>query len=372
MSKSHSFIGLEGKPLPIVLIGAGGIVENAHLPAYRRGGLPIAAIIDRHAERARALATAWDIGISGTTLSAVLSQLPGPVIFDIAVPAAAVLEVLPAIPRGATVLIQKPLGGTLAEAEAIVAVCRERRLRAAVNFQLRWAPNMVAARAITDAGALGTLHDIAVQVSTHTPWELWSFLKTAPRLEIVYHSIHYVDLVRSWLGNPQRVYARTVRNPRTPDLAATKSVIVMDYDDWTRVFIATNHGLDVPYPELQHSYVQWEGTEGVMRAQMGVNLDYPKGRGDTLEFWPRESRSAFVAGPQTVNGEWFPDAFLGSMLSVQRFALGESETMPTRVEDALDTMRVVEAAYLSSERGGEPLPLAQVNTAQQDTGRQSV
>jgi hypothetical protein len=51
------------------------------------------------------------------------------------------------------------------------------------------------------------------------------------------------------------------------------------------------------------------------------------------------------------------------MLSVQRFALGEAVTMPTRVEDALDTMRVVEAAYLSSERGGEPLPLAQLETA---------
>jgi predicted dehydrogenase len=355
---------LQGRPLPIVLIGAGGIVQNAHLPAYRKGGLPVAAIVDRHAERAQALAAEWGIGIGGATLAGVLPQLRGPVIFDIAVPAVAVLEVLPTIPQGATVLIQKPLGGTLEEAEAIVALCRERELRAAVNFQLRWSPNMVAARAITDAGALGTLHDIEVQVSTHTPWELWSFLKTAPRLEIVYHSIHYVDLVRSWLGNPQRVYARTVRNPRTPELAATKSVIVMDYGEWTRVFIATNHGLDVPYPELQHSYVQWEGTGGVMRAQMGVNLDYPKGRGDTLEFYPREPHAEFAAGAQPLSGEWFPDAFLGSMLSVQRFALGEVDAMPTRMEDALDTMRVVEAAYRSSECGGEPLPLSQVKTAQ--------
>jgi predicted dehydrogenase len=355
---------LHGKPLPIVLIGAGGIVQNAHLPAYRKGGLPIAAIVDRNPTRAKALAAEWGIGISGGSIAAVLPQLGGPVIFDIAVPAGALLEVLPTIPRGSTVLIQKPLGETLAEAEAIVALCRERGLHAAVNFQLRWAPNMVAARAITDAGVLGTLHDIEVQVSTYTPWELWTFLRTAPRLEIVYHSIHYVDLVRSWLGNPERVYARTVRNPRTPDFAATKSVIVMDYGDWTRVFIATNHGLDVPYSELQHSYVQWEGTEGVMRAQMGVNLDYPRGRGDTLEFHPREPHAEIAAGPQAVHGAWFPDAFLGSMLSVQRFALGESATMPTRVEDALDTMRVVEAAYLSSERGGEALSLVETKTAQ--------
>lgn len=363
MSASNSSTRLHGKPLPIVLIGAGGIVQNAHLPAYRKGGLPVAAVVDRHPERARALAAEWGIGIHGATLADVLPQLRGPVIFDTAVPAAAVLEVLSTIPAGATVLIQKPLGGTLGEAEAIVTLCRERELRAAVNFQLRWAPNMVAARAITDAGALGTLHDIEVQVSTHTPWELWSFLKTAPRLEIVYHSIHYLDLVRSWLGNPQRVYARTVRNPRTPDLAATKSVIVMDYGEWKRVFIATNHGMDMPYPELQHSYVQWEGTAGVMRARMGVNLDYPKGRGDTLEFYPHEPHAKFAAGVQPIAGEWFPDAFLGSMLSVERFALGEAATMPTSVEDALDTMRVVEAAYLSSERGGEPLPLMDVKAA---------
>jgi predicted dehydrogenase len=362
-NSSTGSLGLRGKPLPIVLIGAGGIVQNAHLPAYRKGGLPVAAIVDRHTERAQGLAGEWGIGIHGATLADVLPQLRGPVIFDIAVPAAAVLEVLSAIPAGATILIQKPLGETLEEAEAIVTLCRERGLRAAVNFQLRWAPNMVAARAITDAGALGTLHDIEVQVSTHTPWELWSFLKTAPRLEIVYHSIHYIDLVRSWLGNPQRVYARTVRNPRTPELAATKSVIVMDYGQWTRVFIVTNHGMDAPYPELQRSYVQWEGTAGVLRAQMGVNLDYPKGRGDTLEFYPREPNAKFATGMQSIAGEWFPDAFLGSMLSVERFALGEATTMPTRVEDALDTMRVVEAAYLSSERGGEPLPLLEVKAA---------
>ena len=345
MTSTNGLAPLRGRPLPIVLIGAGGIVRNAHLPAYRKGGLAVAAIVDRHLERAEELAAEWDIGIRAATLPDVLPQLRGPHVFDIAVPAIAVLDVLREIPEGAPVLIQKPLGGSLAEAEAIVALCRKRDLNAAVNFQLRWAPNMVAARAITDAGALGTLHDIEVQVSTYTPWELWSFLKTAPRLEIVYHSIHYVDLVRSWLGNPQRVYARTVRNPRTPEFAATKSVIVMDYDEWTRVFIATNHGLDVPYPELQRSYVQWEGTDGVMRAQMGVNLDYPKGRGDRLEFYPRTPNAMLASGAQTISGEWFPDAFLGSMMSVQRFALGDADAMPTRVDDALDTMRVVEAAY---------------------------
>jgi len=28
------------------------------------------------------------------------------------------------------------------------------------------------------------------------------------RLEILYHSIHYFDLIRSWLGNPQGIYGK--------------------------------------------------------------------------------------------------------------------------------------------------------------------
>jgi predicted dehydrogenase len=46
VSASHP-LRLKNTPLPIVVIGAGGIVRNAHLPAYRKGGLAVAAIVDR-------------------------------------------------------------------------------------------------------------------------------------------------------------------------------------------------------------------------------------------------------------------------------------------------------------------------------------
>ena len=46
---------LRGTPLPIVLVGAGGIMRNAHLPAYRKGGLPVVAIVDRESARAQEL-----------------------------------------------------------------------------------------------------------------------------------------------------------------------------------------------------------------------------------------------------------------------------------------------------------------------------
>jgi predicted dehydrogenase len=253
------------------------------------------------------------------------------------------------VPDGAAVLIQKPMGNTLAEAKQILALCRNKGLTAAVNFQLRCAPVMLAAKRIADAGLLGDVHDMKVEVSVFTPWDLWTFLSTAPRLEILYHSIHYVDLVRSWFGNPERVLAKTVRNPLTAKLAATKSIITLDYGDWKRVYIASNHGHQ--YPDSQESYVQWEGTEGALRALMGVNLAYPKGLPDNLQFAQREKAWEMLP----TEGNWIPDGFAGSMGSLQAYVAGEASTLPTSVEDAFDTMRTVEAAYLSSEADGVPL-----------------
>jgi predicted dehydrogenase len=349
-----SLVELPAPPIPIVIIGAGGIVRNAHLPAYRKAGFPVAAIVDSDERKARDLANEFGLAAAYASVIDVLASASGRLLFDVAVPASHLLEVLAQLPDGSAVLMQKPMGETLAEAESILALCRRKRLVAAVNFQLRWSPAMLAARALYQRGTLGTLHDIEVQVSTYTQWDLWTFLRTAPRLEILYHSIHYVDLIRSWLGNPSRVYAKTVRNPRTPDLAPTKSILVLDYGEWMRAVISTNHGLDCA-PELQHSYVQWEGTEGVVRAQMGVNLDYPAGKPDFLLY---SKRGARTADSISIEGNWFPDAFLGSMNSLQAFVMGAATELPTSVENAIDTMRTVEAAYLSSEHGGEPLSLA--------------
>ncbi len=338
-------------PRPIVIIGAGGIVHDAHLPAYRKAGFPVVSLVDPDSSKAKALAQQFDVPFATESIGEAVRFAPKDRIFDIAVPASALLRVLPLLPDGAAVLMQKPMGETLEEAEAILALCRNKGLVAAVNFQLRWAPAMLGAFALRQAGVLGTLHDMEVQVNVHQPWELWQFLSTAPRLEILYHSIHYIDLVRAWLGNPERVYAKTVRSPRTPNLAATKSVIVLDYGDWKRVYIATNHSHDFT-KGLQRSYVQWEGTEAAIHAQMGVNLNYPVGEPDSLGYVTRGSELQWLP----VRGNWFPDAFMGSMGSLQTFVDGASEHLPTSVEDAIHTMRVVEAAYLSSERGGEALP----------------
>ena len=138
-------------------------------------------------------------------------------------------------------LIQKPMGRDLSDATRILASCTERKLTAAINFQLRFSPGMLALREVIARGSLGTLVDIDVRVVIAQPWHLWAFLEGAPRVEVLYHSIHYIDAIRWLAGEPNAIYCRGVGHPSTPHLPDTRSTIIMDYGDRLRCSLVLNH-----------------------------------------------------------------------------------------------------------------------------------
>jgi hypothetical protein len=60
--------------------------------------------------------------------------------------------------------------------------------------------------------------------------------------------------------------------------------------------------------------------------------------------------------PVALRGSWFTEAFEGPMSNLQRFVTGEDDALVSPVEDAIRTMAVVEGCYVSSARGGTPIP----------------
>ncbi len=338
---------------PIVFIGAGGIVRCAHLPAYQRLGLPVLGLHDARHEVAQAVAAQFGVSATYRTIEeAVEAGRRDGAIFDVAVPAEAVGRVLPMLPEESFVLIQKPLGRDLPEARQLLELCRRRRLRAAVNFQLRFSPNVLALKDAIARGLLGELVHAEVRVNVHTPWGLWDFLKGIPRHEILYHSIHYLDLMRSLLGDPKGVHCRVTRNPALPEYSDTSSTIILDYGDDRGCVVSTFHGHDFGGHHAM-SQLKVEGTLGCAVLRMGVNLDYPHGRPDTLELSVKGSATWHQV---PLRGDWFDEAFEGTMSNMQRFANREDELLVTSVEDAARTMALVEACYRSSQSGGTPLP----------------
>jgi predicted dehydrogenase len=283
-------------------------------------------------------ASAFGIGVIFSSIDKAVS-LPG-TIFDIAVPGDQILSVLERLPDGAPALIQKPMGENLAEAREILELCREKSMKAAINFQLRFSPNMLALRDLLAENALGTVTDIEVRVVDRQPWELWPFLKRTPRLEVLYHSIHYLDAIRFLFGDPEGVYCKAISHPEMPEFGDTRSTIILDYDNRIRCSLVLNHS-HRHGEKHQVSEFKVEGTGGAAVLTMGVNLGYPVGKPDTMEI--ALGTSDWQAVP--LRGSWFIEAFEGPMSNLQRFIDGEDDVLVTRVEDAIRTMALVEACY---------------------------
>lgn len=340
---------LNTSSIPIYIIGAGGIVNDAHLPAYQLAGFTVAGIYDIDASKAQATADRFAIPMLYPELPAMIQAAGTEAIFDIAVPADHLPQILQALPREALVLMQKPMGRDYTQAKEILSLTRSKNMKAAVNFQLRYAPFITAARKLIAEGAIGDLCDIEINVNVHTPWNLWEFLYQSPRVEILYHSIHYIDLIRQLAGNPAAVFAKTVKHPLMKELASVRSNIIMDYGDWLRANILTNH-CHVYGEQHQHSFIKLEGTRGAIRIQMGILMDYPHGQPDKLEYVSLEEGKAPVWKNISLQGSWFPHAFRGSMEQVMEVAQGIKSTPDNSVEDAIYTMACVEAAYRSEGR----------------------
>jgi predicted dehydrogenase len=169
-------------------------------------------------------------------------------------------------------------------------------------------------------------------------------------VEIVSHSIHYIDTIRALAGDPQSVFVRSFGHPAS-DLTDTRTSMILDYGATLRVQLSINHHHDFGR-RFQDASFRVEGTDGAMQAKLGVLLDYPAGEPDELWFAPR-------GGPWNdipLRGAWFPDAFVGPMANLQRFIADEDERLMTDVEDAWRTMALVEACYRAASAPGTPVP----------------
>lgn len=342
---------LPARRFPVVIIGTGGIVKDAHLPAYRLAGFPVHTLMNRTVERARALAAEYGVPRVVSTVAEAVAGAPADAVFDLALPASRFTDALRQLPDGAHVLIQKPMGETLAEAREILAICRAKKLHAAINCQLRYAPFVIAARHLVSTGVIGELTDLEMRLTCYTPWSLFPFVFDLPRMEILYHSVHYIDLIRSFLGQPRGVQALTLPHPNSPRLASTRTSLLLNYGTTARATVTTNH--EHAFGGRHHeSYLKWEGTRGAIIARIGLLMDYPRGVGDTFEYCVREEGREPEWRTEQLPGSWFPEAFIGTMASLQRHKEGSDSSMPTSVEDVIHTMTCVEAAYEASARGG--------------------
>src|ERR1700677_4763689 len=124
----------------IGVVGAGFIVRDIQLVAYRNAGYHVAGIASRSAEVAQDVADRRGIPQAYESISSLL-QDPQIEVLDIAVPPDQQLKIVrEAVTQSdhiMGILCQKPLAVTLRDAREIVRLCEEAGVKLAVNQNMR-------------------------------------------------------------------------------------------------------------------------------------------------------------------------------------------------------------------------------------------
>jgi len=327
----------------IALVGAGGIVEYAHMLAYRAAGFRVVGVMDIRPEAAKSLAQKFDIPTIYPDLQSLLAD-PAVEIVDIAVPPWSQLQVVEQVVTASKhMLCQKPLSNVYTEAVRIVELAREAGVKLAVNHQMRWDAGIRVARQLIEQDALGQPTDARIEVNVNTPWHMWPWLAKTPRLEVMFHSIHYLDSMRYLFGDPARVSSFHSRYPGQGAIGETKTITVLEYDGGLQALVDANH---YNWSDDIYAIFRFLGTGGIIRGTLGLMYNYPAGRPDTLEY-QQEAPKPRVWHAAPLTQKWIPDAFTGPMASLMEAIQTGGEPL-TNGADNLKTLQVVHAAYRSA------------------------
>jgi predicted dehydrogenase len=337
--------------IPIGCIGAGFIMNDCHLVAYRAAGFNPVAIADPDAGRRQAAAERHSIPKVYEAAGALIADSEVQVL-DIAVPPDVLLSVIREVLahkshiRG--ILAQKPLGSNFAQAAAIVRSCSEAGIVLAVNQNMRYDQSIRACKDLLNRGLLGEPVLATIEMRAIPHWMPWQERQGWCTLRIM--SIHHLDTFRYWFGDPDRVYASVRPDPRTrfPHQDGV-CLYILEYDKsglrasaWDDVW--TGPAREGAAGDIA---IRWrvEGTTGMARGTIGWP-EYPARNPSTLDYTTIDDGDTWHQPRwQEV---WFPDAFAGPMAEL--LVALETGTVPSLSgEDNLGTVALVEAAYESSE-----------------------
>ncbi len=338
-------VKVRAKEFRIGCIGAGMIMAECHLAAYKEAGFPVVAIASRTKANAQKVADRWGIPTVHDTPEKLIEDAQVEII-DLAFPP----DQQPALIRHAlqqphvkAILAQKPLALSLDEAKALRDEAKAAGKILSVNQNMRYDQSMRVLKQIIDQGALGEI--VFAQIDMHAIPHWQGFLEEYDRLTLSNMSVHHLDALRFLFGDPDEITTLTRKDPRTTfdhsdgivvsTLRFPSGVLALSLEDvWSG---PRQEG----YKDDQHITWRVEGTLGTAKGTIG----WPTGAASTLSY-----ASARTTGGEWVSPSWetmwFPHAFIGVMEQLQH-ALKSGEAPALTVADNVKTMALIEAGYRS-------------------------
>jgi predicted dehydrogenase len=335
--------------LKVGIVGCG--VGINHIKAYAE--LPdlyaVEALCDLDAEKAEAIAREYAIPQITTDFAALLALDLD--LVDICTPSALHFEqARAALAAGRNVLVEKPLAGSLAEADALAELERQSGRRLCPVFQYRFAQGIAQLMHLRETGFVGRA--FVTTVETHwrrtaayydNPWrgrwptELGGCLVT--------HAIHSHDILTYVLGPIRSVYAKTttrVNAIETEDCAAA----VLEMADGSFATLSVTMGAEEDMSRLRFCF------EG-LTAESNQSPYNPGTAPWRFVAADPDRQAAIDAAIAEVPAG--PERYAGQLLRLHA-ALTKGGPLPVSIADARRSLELITAAY-DSARTGLPVSL---------------
>lgn len=347
----QSFLDLDYQPRypanynpGIGIIGCGGIVKAAHLPAYTQHNLNIVGVYDISPTATEGVQEKFGVRKVFSSLDELLGH-PEIEVVDIAThPAQRVELARRALEAGKHVLAQKPLALDLESARQVVEEAERRGLKVAVNQNGRWAPVWRVATLLVQQGTIGEVLAVTHLHDMRFGWIPGTVFDTIPHFAIYDYSVHWIDAIRCWLEGkePLAVRAREYRTPHQPPESQA------DWGMW----------VDISYTDGSNGLIRgvgcsrtgkpghpfWiHGTEGVISGSVLGNDFVELEKDGITHRW-------------NLKGQWFPDGFAGTMGELL-CAIDEDREPYNSARHNLLSLQMTLSACRSAEQDGAPVSL---------------
>jgi predicted dehydrogenase len=321
---------------PIALVGCGGISVK-HLAAYKKMGLNIVAICDRHPERAeQRRRDFFPAARVFTDYKDVLKQDDIEVVDFTTYPKDRDYQIPDALDAGKHVLSQKPFVMDLDRGRELIELADKRGVKLAVNQNGRWAPHFSYIRAAIAKRLLGDITAAHMAVHWDHEWIEPTRFNDLHHIALYDFGIHWFDMLHAVLADrtPKRVFSTLTRSTRQTAKPPLLGQTLIEYDgaQASLVFDAVTK-----FGHLDETFVT--GSKGTI-ASRGRDLTHQKvtlfaGNG--------------VASPK-LRGTWFVEGFMGTMGELL-CAIEQKRSPENSAAQNLDGLAICFAAVRSAESG---------------------
>ncbi|MCE5322272.1 Gfo/Idh/MocA family oxidoreductase [bacterium] len=232
------------------------------------------------------------------------------------------------------VLCEKPLAGTLHDAEAIVEVAKRSEIKLMTAFPCRFHPAYTRLKSAVDLGDLGDVLAIKATNQGKCPGGWFTDLKMSGGGAVIDHTVHLLDLMRDMTGaEPARVYAEIDNRMLGKDFDDT-GVLSVDFTNGMFVTIDASWSRPKSFPTWGNVNMDVTGTNGTASMKMfGQKIDMfsDETGSHTYEYWGDNIDLVMVG------------AFAKSIL--------DDTDVPVTGEDGVKALQVALAAYESAKTG---------------------